>query len=305
MKWYRKILGFILFVIFFPIIFAVYIIYLFDSFKERKIYKNSIYYKDIKTKYKKDIIYSPKYLFYTSNKNNVNYIKQKSNGLEYFIYENVLYLFPDFDQIEYDEKENLFKVSYDGVWDNFQTILKNTIKKIDDYDEYSCIKMLIARYMITNLDISNIDIPNNILLTLGYEYKFEKENHNYMYKIPENVEELYNMMKQNKEICGEYYIEENNIIWNLFEDIRIYINLCSPDCYIGFNLIKDDQLGKEITHSHPGINYLYNEICNISKKDNIVIIHTTLFSTKLIYIGDKDKCPNKFKRKKYMIKELL
>ena len=106
MKWYHKVLIFLCVIIFSPIIIlgicAALVAYLFDMPRTKKEYISSEYFKDFNLPYKRYLLYSPEYRFYNSIKKRglpIDYVRQESNGLEYFVFENILYLFPDFEQI--------------------------------------------------------------------------------------------------------------------------------------------------------------------------------------------------------------
>ena len=92
------------------IIAGIYI--LFQMPKNKKEYKNSRYYADFQQKFMTGILYSPEYRFYNSAMRrglSIKYVKQESNGFEYFIYNETIYLFPDFEQIDLDEGEKGWK----------------------------------------------------------------------------------------------------------------------------------------------------------------------------------------------------
>ena len=99
MKWYNKLAIFLCVVVFSPIILAAVLfagaMYLFKLPKNKKEYRESEYFKDLNIPYAGYLLYSPEYRFYNSAKKRklpMDYIIQSSNGLEYFVFENVLYL---------------------------------------------------------------------------------------------------------------------------------------------------------------------------------------------------------------------
>ena len=73
---------------------------LFQIPKNKKQYKSSRYYKDLKLKFTLGALYEPEYRFYNAAMRRglpIRYTVQASNHLEYFIHDGVLYLFPDFE----------------------------------------------------------------------------------------------------------------------------------------------------------------------------------------------------------------
>ena len=128
-KWYMKLLIVLLIIIFSPLIIMI-IIWIaiggigtaFRMSKLKREYKNSRYYADFGRKFTVDILYSPEYRFYNgavSRNLPIKYIRQETNGFEYFIYDDTLYLFPDFDGIDYIEDKSEWMVDYDGDSDFF------------------------------------------------------------------------------------------------------------------------------------------------------------------------------------------
>ena len=92
LKWCKKILIALTVVILSPLIIVgvtiAGIYTLFQTPKDKKEYKKSRYYADFKQKFTMDILNSPEYRFYNSavRRNlRLKYIKQESNGFEYFI----------------------------------------------------------------------------------------------------------------------------------------------------------------------------------------------------------------------------
>ena len=62
-----------------------------------------------------------------------------------------------------------------------------------------------------------------------------------------------------------------------------------------------DEINKikmEITHWHPDEYEIYDEICKIGEKGNVLVIKTFLGSACVVYMGAKNECPikkNKFR----------
>ena len=77
--------------------------------ESKGIYKKSRYYTDFKQKFMMSIALSPEYRFYNSamRRNlNMKYVRQETNGFEYFIYDGTVYIFPDFEQIDFIKDES-------------------------------------------------------------------------------------------------------------------------------------------------------------------------------------------------------
>ena len=133
-KWYKKALIYLIIVIFSPLILIGLIIFgittLFQAPTLKKEYKKSRYYSDIKRKFNLSITNSPEYRFYNSAVKRdlpIVYRRQDSNGLEYFVYNGTLFLFPDFYDMDLDEDTGKWRVAWHDERADFSERFKNII----------------------------------------------------------------------------------------------------------------------------------------------------------------------------------
>lgn len=298
MKWYYKILIFVCVVIFSPIIIlgicGALVAHLFEIPKNKKEYINSEYFLNFNLPYKRYRLFLPEYRFYNSMKKRkleVDYKRQESNSFEYFIYKKVLYIFPDFEQIDFNADKAVWEVDYDGDWKPFEDAYKNLVSKLNGEINVSCIKLLVERKMFPLTDLNGIDIPECIFLTWGYENAFENEDSPLKLCVPTKTTELFDMMKQTPDLCGDYHIANNGtIVWDLYDSFQIEIGVDPRDCYLGI----DKKIGKiksGITHWHPNIYEIYHEVCQIGKKGNVLVLGSSVLGTGVLYLGEKENCP--------------
>ena len=100
------------------------------------------------------------------------------------------------------------------------------------------------------------------------------------------------MMCQTPDICGTFEIKEKgNIYWDLYDDIQVEIGVDPRDCYIGVSKKIFGKIDSGITHWHPTIYDVYNDVCAIGKRGNILVIKNVPTSSTILYKGDKDNCP--------------
>lgn len=301
LKWYQKILiGFVV-IIFSPLILVFIIIVeiyaLFQIPKNRKAYKSSRYYLDFQQKFMISLPYSPEYRFYNSAVHRnlpIHYIKQESNGFEYFVFNDTLFLFPDFDQIDYDTEKEEWQTDFDGNWRNFDEAYNHLLAKLDKEPNIP-VRLLVERKMLPLADLNDVDIPECIYLTWEYDKAFENEESPLKLVIPQTSEELYELMLQTPDLCGHFELlsEDGNIIWDLYENIRIEISVNSGDCYFGVSKMLFDKVESGITHWHPTSSEIYSEVCKIGKCGNVLIIRTFMGGAGVLYIGNKEDCPYK------------
>ena len=304
MKWYNKILLVLAIIIFSPIILLGIIIasmsYLFEMPKNMREYKNSQYYADFHLPYKRFRLYSPEYIFYNNAKlRNLpfNYIIQE-NGLEYFLFNDTVYLFPDFDQLDFNADKAEWEADYDGDWKQFTDSFDNIVSKLNNELKVYPIKLLVERRMFPMTDLNDIVIPECVFLTWNYENTFENEDSALKLKVPVNTSELYEMMKQTTFLCGEFYLsDEDNIIWDLYDGIQINICVDPSDCCIGISKKRSNMIMSEITHWHPTIFEIYDTVCKLGKRGNILLIRKFILGDAVLYIGCKENCPYKEKER--------
>lgn len=270
MKWYYKILIAVLIVLFSPLIITGLIfwgiselVHLPGNIKE---YKNSQYFKDFNEKFKSNKIYSSEYRLYNSIKErkiHIDYIKQEDR--EYFIYENTIYLFPEFENIFFDREELKWVADYDGDIQSLEEVYQKAVKKIQPQKENCAIKVLVERDMCGETNLNKVQIPDYVFITWSYETVFENEDSPLKLIVPETTEQLFDMMKETPDIKGEYHLSHNTIIWTINEKEQIEISVSSQDCCVSLNRI----VGKFYipkTHYHTTIFNVYQEVCKINKQ---------------------------------------
>lgn len=299
LKWYQKLLIALTVIIFSPLIIAGVIIAgvctLIQMPKDKKEYKNSRYYADFKQKFMTSILYSPEYRFYNSavRRNlQLKYVKQESNGFEYFIYNETIYLFPDFEQIDFDENKKNWQVDYDGDWKPFDECYDNLLDKLERTTIYP-VKLLVERKMFPMLNLNGKDIPSCIFVTWNYETAFENEESPLKMLIPENSKELYEMMLQTPNLCGSFELTDDGkkIMWHLYENIKIEIGVDPHACYFDVSKWLFGKIESGITHWHPSNFEIYDEVCSIGKRGNVMVLRSTAISGSLMFYGSKADCP--------------
>lgn len=112
---------------------------------------------------------------------------------------------------------------------------------------------------------------------------------------PANIQELYNLMVENKNLCGTFELADNIIHWNLFKGFLITISKDYPDFYIGIDKKIFGKFYDSFTHWHPSDYEIYSDICKIGTKGNVTVIHKSFLGESILYSGSTTDC--KYKRK--------
>ena len=160
------------------------------------------------------------------------------------VYNDRLFLFPNFDQIDFNEDKEEWQVNYDGDWKNFEQAYKDIVTKIDKEAISFPTKLLVERKMFPMTDLNGVSIPECIFLTWNYETTFENEDSSKLV-VPVSTQELYSMMCATPGLCGKFKIADSgNIHWDLYKDIRIDIDVDPHDCYFGVDTVSYTHLSK-------------------------------------------------------------
>ncbi len=303
-KWYITLFVVLIMIIFFPIIaFALLfsiILSLLKIPRDKKEYMKSRYYIDLKEKFSIGKIYSSEYIFYNSAIKRglqIEYIQQQ-NGLEYFIYNSILYLFPTFEELDYDEEKAKWQSLSDGEWINFDEEYQSLVALLE-FEPKIPIKILVERKMILANDLNKVQIPESVFVTWGFDEAFEDEDSPQKMFVPKSTKELYEMMKQTNTLCGHFEMQSNdgNIIWYLYENACIEIGVEEDDCFFGISKFLPNKKQSGLTHWHPTNFEIYNLVRKIGKCGNVIVLKDFslggLSGDKPLYIGKKENCPYK------------
>lgn len=298
LKWYQKLLIVLLIIICIPIFVLILLIAgictLFQRPRLKKIYKSSQYYKDFGGKFCMDSIDTPEYRFYNSAvcRNLPMQYARQENGFEYVIYGGIVYLFPGFDQIDYDNEKEEWQVGFDGTWISFDEMYKMLLTNLDDQPKQP-IKLLVERRMFPLPNLNGVAIPECIYLTWSYESAFENEDSPLKMILPQNSKELYEMMLQTPDLCGKFELsdDEKTVKWNLYENAKIELGVDPRDCYFGIEKLRCGKANGSITHWHPTSIEIYDEVCKIGKRGNVLVIGSFGGGAGVLYMGNKEDCP--------------
>ena len=113
----------------------------------------------------------------------------------------------------------------------------------------------------------------------------------------QNTKELYDKMRDTPDLCGTFELKGDIIHWNLFEGYNIQIAVDHRDNYFNIEKKLVGGLADQLTHWHPEADEIYEEVCNIGSRGNIIVIRKNLFWTSVLYMGKEENCPYSQKKK--------
>ena len=296
-KWYVHVITALLIVIFSPLIILLFLIVgpvlIRESRRAKKEYYKSAYYADFEKKFTLGITSDPAYRFYNGAKARnlpVRYVS-KSDGQLYFFYGDTLYLFPDFEQVGLSEEDGTtWQADYDGDWMGFSEAYAKLMENTT-VTSPGPVKILVERRMIVEGDLVKTPPPSCIHVIHSYETAFENDETALTLRIPQSSADLYDMMQKTPDLCGEYALTEDgeSIRWRVREDIQITLGYG----YISAERLLLGKIESEITHWHPTAFEMYDEVCKIGKRGNVLVLRARAGSGAVLYSGSRDECPYK------------
>ncbi|MBQ9731371.1 MAG: hypothetical protein IJV94_04645 [Bacilli bacterium] len=226
----------------------------------------------------------------------IKYISTKE--LDYFIYNDIVYVFPDFNLLRYNDQIKQFEIKYRSQnKEEFCTLEEFFEKKKSMLlEEYNMpIKLLLATCYINEefLDVSTL--PESVYVISNYDKAFKEDNIDWD-EIPKSTKMLYEMMLKNEKLGGRFEMISDDIIeWEL-DDVIYEVGLQCCDGYFGVN--KKDSKKTSITHWHPSAFSIYTDVCLVGEKGNVLVVKDFLGGSGVLYMGPKEKCDIKEKKRR-------
>lgn len=298
-------------ILLFPLILIFYI-YLFIAkpfitLANRSKYKKSFYFKDFRKPYKNKIFYSGAYAFYNSAKERnlkIEYVSRLPEKTDYFKYDGKLYIFPEEigGEITYNEEKKRIEFRY-GRGKKAKTYTAEEYLREISSDIPSSLrpqaKLFIERLLFDETNPYDHELPDCIVLTRKYEAAFSGEEKYIKSDAPKNILQLYEMIKNTPDICGNFALDGDSIQWVL-DNATITI---TEDEETSLNQ-KSEWFETEIKENCDGdkafyttnffmSNDIYDEVLKLGKKGNVTVYRKNSYNA--IYSGSEENCPSKFR----------
>lgn len=113
----------------------------------------------------------------------------------------------------------------------------------------------------------------------------------------QNAKELYDAMCDTPNLCGTFELKDDMIHWNLFEGYTIQIAVDPRGNYFHIEKKLVGKLTDPLTHWHPEADEIYEDVCSIGLKGNVLVIRKNLLCTSVLYMGKEEGCPYSSKTK--------
>lgn len=99
------------------------------------------------------------------------------------------------------------------------------------------------------------------------------------------------MMQKMPRLCGDFSVENGGLIWDLYEDVRVYIAVDEGDCIV--DIQKKGQLRQwvSLTHWHPRDEEILHTVRTLGTPGNGLVIDKVLFGETVRYMGPLSECP--------------
>ncbi|HIU01012.1 MAG TPA: hypothetical protein IAB64_03445 [Candidatus Coproplasma excrementavium] len=289
------------------LIFPIFIVYFwlsipFIRIKDKRNYKKSFYFKDFKKPFKDKIFYSGAYIFYNSARERnlpIEYVSRLPEKTDYFKYNDTLYFFPN---------ERKLTISYNEYGRNYQfcygrgkkakiyspeELLKELSEGISESSGLKA-KLFTEAMLFQDEDPYSLPLPDCIYLARTYASAFSAKEKRLRTAIPKNVGDLYEMIKNTPDLCGNFSAEGDRIKWNIdkatitiIEDEETTYKRSSE--YFTIEIAGNDEDSTFQTSDVPTRFDVYDKILSLGKRGNITIYRKS--SGKTLYSGPKEKCP--------------
>lgn len=105
--------------------------------------------------------------------------------------------------------------------------------------------------------------------------------------VPLNLQELYKMLISTDGLHSFPEIKNDFITWELYDNVRVEASIDEYDTII--DIINKNILYGSYMHWHPDVEEMYEELYNIGKKGNVLVLRKSLFGTQIYYLGEPEK----------------
>ena len=113
----------------------------------------------------------------------------------------------------------------------------------------------------------------------------------------QSTKELYEKMLVTPDLCGKFKLIDKTIFWDLFDGFIIRISIEPPATHFSIEKKLFWEFTDTVTHWHPEENEIFEEVCNIGLKGNVLVIRRNFFFDSVLYMGKEEVCPYSPKKK--------
>jgi len=278
----------LLLILFSPVILALLLyagisnLLTYPSRKQR--YLKSQFYQDLQIPYVNGLEDRIAFRVYESAKEqglDVSYGRRQIDDetIEYICYRDTLYLLPNFECLELDE-HGIWQADEQPMEECFTELWQQFFKETETHG----IKILLQRSSVFETDLTATPLPECIYLASTYETAFSSDAP--VLKLPIDHHELYDLILQRNEIFVPVTLEDDHVHLSFGGGACADIYVDENDCVFSISVRT-----KEITHWHPTIYEVYDDVCQVGRKGNVLIVSSFLGGGALLYAGPKEDCP--------------
>lgn len=104
--------------------------------------------------------------------------------------------------------------------------------------------------------------------------------------VPETTDQLYRIITDTPDIHSMPELKDDVIKWNVYEDVLIKARVDEYDTII--ELIGKNDLRDLDTHWHPEHDEIYDNLIELGKKGNVIVLKKRFENLDVLYIGDEE-----------------
>lgn len=105
--------------------------------------------------------------------------------------------------------------------------------------------------------------------------------------IPTNSQELYNMLMNTQGLHSFPQIKDDMITWELYQNVCVKASISKHDTII--DIVQKNIFQGSYMHWHPELEDMYEELVELGKKGNILVLRKFLNGAEIYYVGEPDK----------------
>ncbi len=106
---------------------------------------------------------------------------------------------------------------------------------------------------------------------------------------PQTSKELYHMLLENTDLAGKLELTGDAVFWT-FNNFWVYTSLDINEGYIEINRkVKHWWQSSQLLHWHPMKDEIYEDLCAIGNKNNVLVIRNGLLFSDIFYLGKESE----------------
>ncbi len=110
--------------------------------------------------------------------------------------------------------------------------------------------------------------------------------------IPLKASQVYGQLLETPGLCGGLtLVDECTLTWSLYPGFLITVSISPYDSCIEIQRLWRGKYPWQITHWHPELDELYQELCTLGRRGNVLVTRQGWMWETVLYCGPAEDCP--------------